>query len=204
MCHVVGKPNQGIPPALLHPIPVVGESFEQILLDCVGRSGNQYLLTIMCAATRFPEAVPLRTITSKVVSKALIKFFTLFGLPKTVQTDQGTNFMSRVFSQVLQQLLVQHCTSSAYHPESQGALERFHQTLKTMLQAYCEEYKKDWGEGVHLLLFAAREVTQESLGFSPAELVFGHTVQGPLKLLQEKWSPDHPQATNLLDFVSDF
>lgn len=55
-----------------------------------------------------------------------------------------------------------------------------------MLGIYCHESSKDWDEGVCLLLFAAREVVQESLGFSPAELVIAHTVQGPLRLLQER------------------
>ena len=72
-----------------------------------------------------------------------------------------------------------------YHPESQGALERFHQTLKNMMRMYCQDTTKDWDEGIHLLLFTARDVVQESLGFSPFELVFGHTVKGPLKLLRE-------------------
>ncbi|XP_027128228.1 uncharacterized protein LOC109142602 [Larimichthys crocea] len=209
VCQIVGKPNQKIPPAPLHPIPAIGEPFEHILIDCVGplprtKSGNQYLLTIMCMATRYPEAIPLRRITASAVSKALIKFFTVFGLPRVVQTDQGSNFMSSVFSQVLKQLSIQHRTSSAYHPESQGALERFHQTLKTMLRAYCKEFEKDWDDGTPLLLFAAREVTQESLGFSPAELVFGHTVRGPLKMLKEKWLENQSAPTNLLDFVCDF
>uniref|UniRef100_A0A8C9WWB2 Integrase catalytic domain-containing protein n=1 Tax=Sander lucioperca TaxID=283035 RepID=A0A8C9WWB2_SANLU len=57
------------------------------------------------------------------VTKALIKFFTTYGLPKTVQTDQGTNFLSRIFKQTLQSLGISHSVSSAYHPESQGALE---------------------------------------------------------------------------------
>ena len=92
---------------------------------------------MMCVATRFPEAIPLRKITSPVIVKALIRLFSLFGLPKVIQSDQGTNFMSRIFAQVLKQLHIQHCPSSAYHPESQGALEHFHQTLKSMLWAYC-------------------------------------------------------------------
>ena len=57
------------------------------------------------------------------------------------------------------------------------------QTLKTMIKMYCIENSKDWDEGVHLLLFAVHESVQESLGFSPFELVFGHTVRGPLLLL---------------------
>jgi hypothetical protein len=51
-----------------------------------------------------------------------------------------------------------------------------------MIRTFCLQYEKDWDDGVHLLLFAAREAVQESLGFIPFELVFGHTVRGPLKL----------------------
>ena len=84
-CQMVGKPNQTISKARLHPIPAMGEPFSKVLVDCVGpliktKSGNQYLLTIMCMATRFPEAIPLRKINAKSIVKALIKFFTFVGL----------------------------------------------------------------------------------------------------------------------------
>ncbi len=146
VCQLAGKPNQIIPPAPLHPIPAVGVPFERVIVDCVGplprtKSGNQYLLTIMCASTRFPEAMPLSNITARAVVRALTKFFSTFGMPKTVQTDQGTNFKSKLFAQVLKTLDIQHVVSSAYHPESQGALERWHQTLKSMLRKYCLETK---------------------------------------------------------------
>nr|XP_033942275.1 uncharacterized protein LOC117449038 isoform X1 [Pseudochaenichthys georgianus] len=190
VCQVVGKPNQVIHPAPLIPIPVMGEPFERVIVDCVGplpkaKTGNQFLLTVMCASTRFPEAIPLRKITAPVITKALLKFFSMFGLPKVVQTDQGTNFMSKVFARVLDTLGIKHVTSIPYHPESQGALERFHQTMKCMLIKHCHESHKDWDDGVPLVLFAAREAVQESLGFSPAELVFGHEVRGPLRVLKE-------------------
>ena len=141
-CQIVGKPNQPVPCAPLQPIPAVGEPFERVLVDCVGplpksKSGNQFLLTMMCVSTRFPEAIPLRTITAPAVTKALVKFFTTYGLPKSLQKDQGTNFLSRVFKETLQTLGILHSVSSAYHPESQGALERWHQTLKSMLKKYC-------------------------------------------------------------------
>ncbi len=55
-----------------------------------------------------------------------------------------------------------------------------------------------------LLLFSLREPVQESLGFSPAELVFGHTVRGPLKLLKENWLSDVKSNCNILDYVSSF
>ena len=138
-CQMVGKPNQNIPKAPLQPIPAVQEPFSRIIVDCVGplpktRSGNQYLLTIMCASTRFPEAIPLRNIKAKTIVKALTKFFTLVGLPSSIQSDQGSNFMSGVFQQVMHELGITQYKSSAYHPQSQGALERWHQTLKTMMR----------------------------------------------------------------------
>ena len=208
-CQIIGKPNQVIPQAPLQPIPAFEEPFSRIIIDCVGplpkaRSGNQYLLTIMCASTRFPEAIPLRNISSKTICKALIKFFTIFGLPRSLQSDQGSNFMARTFQQVMYQLGIKQHTSSAYHPESQGALERFHQTLKTMMKRYCLENSKDWDEGIHLLLFAIRESVQESLGFSPYELIFGHHVRGPLTLLKERWLDDETNPINLLEYVQTF
>uniref|UniRef100_A0A8C5DT92 Gypsy retrotransposon integrase-like protein 1 n=1 Tax=Gouania willdenowi TaxID=441366 RepID=A0A8C5DT92_GOUWI len=209
-CQLAGKPNQPVPPAPLKPIPVLGEPFERVILDCVGplpktKAGHQYILTIMCAATRFPHAVPLRSLRTKPVVKALLWFFSTFGLPREIQTDRGTNFMSKLFSQVVKELNIKHVTSSAYHPESQGALERFHQTLKSMLRKFCSESEKEWDEGLPLLMFAIRETPQESLGFSPCDLVFGHTVRGPLRVLREKWTSDSPRReSNVLDYVSSF
>ena len=62
-CQMTGKPNQTPQVAPLVPIPVMDEPFSRVILDCVGplprtRKGNQYLLTVMCTATRFPEAIP--------------------------------------------------------------------------------------------------------------------------------------------------
>lgn len=109
-----------------------------------------------------------------------MRFFSTFGLPKCIQTDQGTNFSSTLFNQ---QLNIENVTSSPYHLESQGVLERFHQRLKSILRAYCFDTHRDWDEGIALVLFAVREVVQESLGFSPSELVYGHTLRGPLNVL---------------------
>lgn len=56
-----------------------------------------------------------------------------------------------------------------------------------MLNTYCHDTQGDWDEGVP---FAARKVVQESLGFSPMELVFEHTVQGPLKVIKDRLLSD--------------
>ena len=63
---------------------------------------------------------------------------------------------------------------------------------------------KDLDEGIHLLMFAARESIQDSLGFTPFELVFGHSVRGPLKMLKEPLLSDEEPPVNLLDYVMTF
>ena len=103
--------------APLKSIPVIQEPFSQVLIDCVGplpkiKTGNQHLLT-MCLSTSFPEAIPLRNIKASSVVKALIRFFTFVGLPKSVQSDQGSNFMSGLFQQVLCQFGIRQFKSAA-------------------------------------------------------------------------------------------
>ncbi|XP_048044029.1 uncharacterized protein LOC125266937 isoform X1 [Megalobrama amblycephala] len=208
ICQMTGKPNQKVPLAPLQPIAVVTTPFEHLIVDCVGplprsKAGHAYLLTVMCQSTRYPAAYPLRSITTKSILKALVSFMSVFGIPKTIQSDQGSNFMSRQFSKAMQQLKVKHNISSAYQPQSQGGLERFHQTLKSLLRSYCVELDCDWEDGLSWMLLAIHEVVQESTGFSPNELVFGHTVRGPIAVLADEWKTSDPPE-NVLDYVSSF
>lgn len=189
-CQMVGKPNQPIPPAPLTPVPIMSEPFEKVMIDCVGplpptRKGSKYLLTIMCTASRFPIAIPLKNITARNIVNHLLLTFANYGIPKILQSDQGTNFTSDLFKEVMKLLNINAVTSSPYHPESQGALERAHQTLKSMLKRYCFENDNDWDEGLPFLLFAFRECKHESLGFSPFQLLFGREVRGPLKITKD-------------------
>ncbi len=157
----------------------------------------------MCQSTRYPAAYPLRSITTKSVVRALTQFISIFGIPKVIQSDQGSNFTSHMFGQVLKLLRIKQNQSSAYHAQSQGALERFHQTLKSLLRAYCTELDRDWEDGLPWLMLAAREAVQESTGFSPNELGFGHTVRGPLAVLKSGCVDTAPPK-NLIDFVNGF
>lgn len=105
------------------------------------------------------------------------------GITREVQSDQGSNFTSKVFEEDIFRLGVEQILSTSYHPQSQGVLERFHQMLKSTLRAYCEQYSQDWDEGRPFLLFALREVEQDGIKLSPFELIYGHQVRGPQAVL---------------------
>ncbi|XP_066982785.1 uncharacterized protein [Macrobrachium rosenbergii] len=178
ICQKVGKPNQVIPKAPLCPIPVVSEPFKEIIIDVVGplprtRSGNEYIFTMMDKMSRYPEAIPLRSIKSV-----------------------------KIVEEKMAELGIKHVTSSPYHPESQGALERFHQTLKSMIRKYCLSHGSEWDKELPYLLFAFRSAPSQSLGLSPFNLVFGHCVRGPLDVVRESWEGDIPDI-NLLDYLTN-
>ncbi|XP_068220221.1 uncharacterized protein [Palaemon carinicauda] len=206
VCQLVGKPNQIIKPAPLQPIPVLPEPFDKVILDCgplpKSKKQNKYMITMMCSSIRYPDAYPLRNISSKTLIPVLIKFFTQYGIPKIIQTDRGSNFTSDLFRQVMAAMNIKHTLSSVYHPESQGALERFHQTLKDALTKYCREHQTDWDEGLPFVLYAIRNTRQESLGYSPAELLYGRKVRGPLEILYDMWS-DQTKEVTLGDYAKN-
>lgn len=127
----------------------------------------------------------MRKITTKAVMKELLKFFSVFSLPKIIQTYHGS--ILSVFVRVLQQLCIQCNVSSAYHSESQGTLEWYHKTLRSMLLAFFLQSGRDWADNVPWLLFACREVKQELPGFSSADLLFTHTPQGLLAVLKDQF-----------------
>jgi hypothetical protein len=71
-----------------------------------------------------------------------------------------------------------------------------------MLKIHMRQNEKDWDVNVPYVLFAIRDSVQESLGFSPFELVFGHEVRGPLRVVKEKFL-DSPPSTDLLSYVTN-
>lgn len=193
--------------APLIPLPVVDYPFERIGVDIVGplersQAGNRFILVICDYATRYPEAYPLREVTAKQISTALLRFFSQVGIPREVLTDQGPNFMSHILHQVYQLLGIKRVRTTPYHPQTDGLVERFNQTLKSMLKKFVSETGKDWDKWLPFLLFAYREVPQASTGFSPFELLYAHHVRGPLDVLKESWEDTHkPSKQNILTYV---
>ncbi|XP_068239313.1 uncharacterized protein [Palaemon carinicauda] len=189
-CQVTGKPNQKIPPAPLVPITVPNSPFEKVIVDCVGplpktKKQNEYILTLLCPTTRFPLAVPIKNISARTIIVNLLKIFTIFGFPKELQRDQGTNFTSDLFKQTLKQLNISHIFASAYHPQTNGALERVHQTIKNLLRKYICETGRDWDEDLDLLMYVLRSTPNESTGISPFEMMFGRRPRTNLSMVKE-------------------
>lgn len=194
-------------PYPLQPLPCIDVPFSRIAIDIVGplertQTGFKYILVICDYATRYPEAFPLRKISARPIAQALLQLFSRVGIPKEIITDQGTAFLSKSLKQVYGVLGIKGIKTTPYHPQTDGLVERFNQTLKSMLRKFVAENGKDWDRWLPYLLFAYREVPQASTGFSPFELLFGWPVRGPLDVLREAWEgPQTPETQSILAHV---
>ena len=92
--------------------------------------------------------------------------------------------------EVARLLSLQQLTTLAFHAQCNSLVERSHAMLKQMLRRMCAERPKDWDRYLPALLFAVREVPQESLGFSPFELLYGRNVRGPMTVLRDLWTDE--------------
>ncbi len=182
--------------------------FERIGMDLIGpleRSarGHRFALVLVDYATRYPEAVALRNISAKSVANALFSLISRVGIPKEILTDQGTAFMSRTLRELYELLDIKSIRTSVYHPQTDGLVERFNRTLKTMIRKFVHEDAKNWDRWLEPLLFAVREVPQASTGFSPFELLFGRQPRGVLDVLRETWEDGPSDSRNEIQYVLD-
>ena len=192
------------------PVPIVTKPFGKISIDLVGPliksdRGHRYILTITDFATRWPEAVPLKEISTEKVAEALVTTFSRLGIPDEVLSDRGTQFVSDVMSQVWRMLGIQHIKTSPYHPQSNGLCERFNGTLKAMLRKVCASHPADWDRYLPSVLFAYRELPQDSTKCSPFELMYGRTPKGPMAVLRDLLSGEQitEEVRNTYKYVVD-
>lgn len=149
-------------------MPIITTPFKQVAVDLVGpldprtTKGNKYILTLVDYATRYPEAVPLPGIETERVAEALVDIFSRVGIPRELLSDQGSQFTSDLMKEVSRLLSLKRITTSPYHPICNELVEKFNGTMKQMLKRMCAEKPKDWDKYINALLFAYREVPQES------------------------------------------
>ena len=190
----------------LIPLPIIEVPFSRIAMDIVGplpksNRGHRYILVIVDYATRYPEAIPLRSASAKAVAHEIFTLSSRVGIPDAILTDQGTCFMSQILTQLYKWLNVTRIKTSVYHPQTDGLVERFNQTLKRMLKKLPDADGKDWDRLVPYVMFAIREVPQASTGFSPFELLYGRQPRGLLDLAREAWESQPSPHRSVIDHI---
>ncbi|XP_063591291.1 uncharacterized protein LOC134768392 [Penaeus indicus] len=197
-CHICQKVSHkgSVKRVPMKTVPVISEPFSRVAIDLVGPispcsdRGHRYILTMIDYATRFPEAVCLKNIDTVTIAESLVEIFSRVGIPKEILSDRGTQFRSDLMAEIHRLLSVKALYTTPYHASCNGAVERLNGVLKAMIKKLCADHPRDWDRYLPAVLFAYREIPNDSLKFSPFELLYGRPVRGPLTILHELWSND--------------
>ena len=100
-------------------------------------------------------------------------------------------------------LQIHHLRTSIYHPQTDGLVERFNQTLKKMLRRVVTEDSRDWLLMLPYVLFAVREVPQASTGFTLFELLYGWRPRGLLDVVREAWEQQPAPLRTVIERVRE-
>ena len=161
----------------LQPIPV-GGPFHTVGVDILKLpqtfDGNKYVVVFLDYLTKWVEAFPIQDQRAETVAKLLVEEVVCrYGAPERLLSDRGSNFMSDLMANVCCLLDIKKVNTSGYHPQTDGLVERFHQTLITMLSMYVQKHGQDWDRYLPCMLYAYRVSAHESTRESPFFLMFG-------------------------------
>lgn len=161
------------------------QAFEKIMLDIVGplpltENGNRYILTLQDDLSKFCQAYPIPNQETLTIAKEICsKFICTFGIPEIILTDQGTNFTSELMKDIAKLFQIKKIQTTAYRPQSNGALERSHQTLADYLTHFIKESQDDWDTWIPYSMFSYNTTPHTTTKFTPYELIFGKIAKLP-------------------------
>jgi transposase InsO family protein len=170
-------------------IPVPARRFSHIHVDLVGplsaSRGFTHLFTIIDRTSRWPEAIPLNSTTTLDCANALFAgWVARFGVPVVITSDRGAQFTSALWAALCNMLNITHAQKTAYHPQSNSLMERFHRRLKD-----------NWTDHLPWVLLGLRSAAREDDNTTPAQAVFGSQLILPGQFLN---SPELPSNEFLM------
>lgn len=183
-------------------VPIITEAFLRLVLDNVGPfratwSGNRFIMTALCPATKFPEAVPLRELSSANVVEALLSSFARIGFLLKIESDNGSFFTRVLTTTFFKKSGIKTICSSMYRPES-NSVKRMHSVRKLAMRALCFEHKKGCEACLPVTMFALMSASHQTTVFCTAKLVYERAMRSSLRLLRE--SIFGSRSTRLMEY----
>jgi len=187
--------------------PPPTQAFEELNLDLIGplppARGYRHILTITDRFTKgcFAIAVP-DTKSDTIATYFMNQYVSLFGVPRTIVTDNAAYFTSYSWSKFMNFLNVQHKFITAYHSQSNGMVERFNRFLRTALR--CQDKSDAWFDHLGLALLGINASYNSDIGMSRAERLFGKKLRLPGVYFDESASQPAFDDPSMLKRLMDF
>lgn len=171
----------------------VNQRFEHVHLDIIVMPeirGYKYCLTMIDRFSRWPEIVPLKEMTADTITTVFYtNWIARFGTPRTITTDQGSQFESALFKALTELLGAKHIHTTPYHPASNGMVERWHRSLKAALMCH----STPWLDILPTVLLGLRTSFKEDIQASAAELLYGSPLRIPGEFFFDEDNKPNPQ-----------
>jgi len=171
--------------APLLPIPV-GGAFDRVAVDIIGplkttTKGNKYIIVFMDYYSRWPEAIAVQNIDAATVARVFVdEIISRHGAPIEILSDRGSNFLSSLFREVCKIFKIHKLSTSSYHPQTDGLVERFNGTLIQSLSMYVNKDQTDWDLYIPAVLFAYRVTPSDATQETPFYLIHGRQCRLPM------------------------
>lgn len=169
----------------LHCIPV-GQPFECVGMDFkeldISADGNRYALVFQDYLTKWPEIFAVKDRTAPTVAKCLAELVWRHGVPAKLIHDRAAEFLSDVLQDTAAILGLTQLPTSGGHPQTDGLVERFNRTLKSMLTKLVESKGRNWDKLLGPVLLAYRTTPHASSGETPFFLMYGRDCRLPTGL----------------------
>ncbi|CAG2199127.1 unnamed protein product [Mytilus edulis] len=162
---------------------------DRIAIDIIGplpitTGGNEYIMVVEDYFTKWTESYAIPNHQALTVADKLVtEFICRFGCPFQIHTDQGREFESGLFAAICDKLGIDKTRTCPYRPQSDGMVERFNQTLQSILRLFVNEHRNDWDDHIPFINMAYRATQHASTKCSPNLLMFGHELRCPIDVM---------------------
>ena len=186
-CHR-NKATHDKTPGLLHPLPIPQTVWEHVVVDGKDmpkdRYGYDYVWVFIDKFSRIIATLPgKKSDTAEDVAARYYRYlYRILGAPAVWITDNAGPFVSRFLAKLNELTGTKHRHGSAYHPQTQGAVEFTNQELDQRLRFYVNKYQNDWSTHLPALDFAHNSSWHSSINMAPLKVALGKDVRNPLSL----------------------
>lgn len=147
-------------------------------------NGFENVLVVTDVFSKYTQAFPTRDQKALTVAQTLvIEWFSKFGVPARIHSDQGRSFENSVMQQLCNLYNIAKSRTTPYHPAGNGQCERFNRTLHNLLRALPASRKRDWCSCLPQILYAYNSTPHQSTGEAPFFLMFGQEPRLPVDFL---------------------
>jgi hypothetical protein len=182
-----------------------GATLERIAVDimgplCESESGNKYVMVVGDYWSKWMEAYATPDHKAETIALYLTtEFFSRFGIPKQIHTDQGRDFESKLFTELCELLDIDKTRTTPWRPQSDGMVERYNRTLETLLRQVVDEEQTDWDAYLPFVCMAYRSTVHDSTGQTPNMMMLGRELPMPTHLLVQ--TPGQEERKQPIEFV---